>query len=157
MKLLDFEFNEKNVIRCLIAIGIIIVLIIFFSVIEAIIPKRFKKDVEVVSSENYVVEVDYLDNSGIKLVVSGQAYNGPEAIQRYHQYYVLKNNENNKSYILKTKMEQREHLKNTGAEFSGMHSQALTMFMPKGTYDLYVYYDTNSENILLKTDKQVEI
>ena len=58
MKLLDFEFNEKNVIRCLIAIGIIIVLIIFFSVLEAIIPKRFKKDVEVVSSENYVVEVD---------------------------------------------------------------------------------------------------
>ena len=44
MKLLDFEFNEKNVIRCLIAIGIIIVLILFFSVLEAIIPKRFKKD-----------------------------------------------------------------------------------------------------------------
>ncbi len=157
MKLLDFEFNEKNVIRCLALFFILIILVLFFSVWEALIPKRFNKELEISNSENYVVEVDYINSSRVKTAISGQAYNGPEAIQRYHQYYVLKNVENGKSYLLKTKMEQRENLKNTGAEFSGMHSQALTVFMPKGTYDLYVYFDTNSENKLLKTDKQVEI
>lgn len=157
MKLLDFEFNEKNTIKCLIVVAIIILLILAISIWEALIPKRFNKDVELVESDNYVVEVDLLDKSSIKLVVSGLAYNGPVPIERYHQFYVLKNVENGKSYILKTKMESREKLKNTGAEFSGMHSQALTVFIPKGKYDLLVYYDTNSENIMLNTNKQVEI
>ena len=157
MKFLDFEFNEKNTIKCLIVVAILILLILAISIWEALIPKRFNKDIELVDSDNYVVEVDLLDKSSIKLVISGLAYNGPVPIERYHQFYVLKNVDNGKSYILKTKMESREKLKNTGAEFSGMHSQALTVFIPKGTYDLLVYYDTNSENIMLKTNKQVEI
>ncbi len=157
MKLLDFEFNEKNVIKCFIVICILSLIFILCLYWEALIPKRFNKDVELVESDNYVVEVDFVDKSSIKLVVSGLAYNGPVPIERYHQFYVLKNVETGKSYILKTKMEQREKLKNTGAEFSGMHSQALTIFMPRGTYDLLVYYDTNAENIMLKTDKQVEL
>lgn len=157
MKFLDYEFNENNTLKCFIAICIICIIFIGCLYIEVLIPKRFNKDVKLIESDNYVVEVDLVEKSAVKLVISGLAYNGPVPIERYHQFYVLKNVDNGKSYILKTKMEQRGNLAGTGAEFSGMHSQAITVLIPKGKYDLLVYYDTNSENIMLKTDKQVEI
>ena len=72
-------------------------------------------------------------------------------------YYILKNEQTGKMYKLKTKMEQRGNFKGTGVEFSGMHSQAITLFIEKGKYNLYIWYDNNDENVFLKTDKEIEI
>ena len=151
------EVNEKMVKKYLIGITLFIVIIIMISGCELLLPKRFKIDKEVTENEEYVVNIEDLNSSRLKLSISGYAFKGSDAIERYNSYYILKNAETGKMYKLKTKMEKRAQFKDTGVEYCGMHSQAILLFMNKGTYDVYVWYDNNDENVLLKTDKQIQI
>ena len=157
MDFFDKEMNIKICINYLIAIFAFILIIIILSVYEMLIPKKFNKDIKIVDSDEYVVNIESLNSSRIKISISGYAFKGPDAIERYNSYYILKNEQTGKMYKLKTKMEQRGNFKGTGVEFSGMHSQAITLFMEKGKYNLYIWYDNNDENVLLKTNTQVQI
>ncbi len=157
MNFIDVEINKAICMRYLIGVLCLVIIFILLSAYEMLIPKRFNRDVKISDSDEYVVNIESLNSSRIKLSISGYAFKGPDAIERYNSYYILKNNQTGKMYKLKTKMEQRGNFKGTGVEFSGMHSQAITFFMKKGTYTLFIWYDNNDENILLKTDTQVQI
>ena len=157
MDFLDKEIDKNLCIKYLLTISVFILVLIILSAIEMLIPKRFNKDIKISDSDEYVVNIENLNNSKIKLSISGYAFKGPDAIERYNSYYILKNEQTGKMYKLKTKMEQRGNFKGTGVEFSGMHSQAITLFMKKGKYNLYIWYDNNDENVLLKTDKEIVI
>ena len=156
MKLFD-EINERTIKKYLIGIAVFIIIIIIISGCELLVPKPFKYSKEITENEEYVVNVEDLNSSRLKLSISGYAFKGSDAIERYNSYYILKNAETGKMYKLKTKMEKRAQFKDTGVEYSGMHSQAILLFMNKGTYDVYVWYGNNDENVLLKTDKQIQI
>ena len=157
MDFLDKEIDKNLCIKYLLTISVFILVLIILSAFEMLIPKRFNKDIKISDSDEYVVNIENLNNSKIKLSISGYAFKGPDAIERYNSYYILKNEQTGKMYKLKTKMEQRGNFKGTGVEFSGMHSQAITLFMKKGKYNLYIWYDNNDENVLLKTDKEIVI
>ena len=157
---IDSEINESICIKYLIGIIVTIIIVILLSAYEMLIPKIFNTDlksIEISENSDYVINIENISKSKVKLSVSGYAFKGSDAIERYNSFYILKNKETGKWYKLKTKMEQRGNFKGTGAEFSGMHSQAITVFIDKGTYDLYILYDNNDENRLIKTDKQVKI
>ena len=157
MDFFNKEINEEICIKYLITIFAFIILVMMLSAYEMLIPKRFNRDIKISDSDEYVVNIENLNSSRTKLSISGYAFKGSDAIERYNSYYILKNEQTGKMYKLKTKMEQRGNFKGTGVEFSGMHSQAITIFMKKGKYDLYIWYDNNDENVLLKTDTQVQI
>ena len=157
MDFFDKEMNKKICINYLIMILFFILIVIILSVYEMLIPKKFNRNIKIVDSDEYVVNIESLNSSRIKLSISGYAFKGPDAIERYNSYYILKNEQTGKMYKLKTKMEQRGNFKGTGVEFSGMHSQAITLFMEKGKYNLYIWYDNNDENVFLKSDKEIEI
>ena len=157
MDFFNKEINEEICIKYLITIFAFIILVMMLSAYEMLIPKRINRDIKISDSDEYVVNIENLNSSRTKLSISGYAFKGSDAIERYNSYYILKNEQTGKMYKLKTKMEQRGNFKGTGVEFSGMHSQSITIFMKKGKYDLYIWYDNNDENVLLKTDTQVEI
>ena len=156
MKFLE-EINENLIKKYIIGIVVFIVLIMILSVCELLLPKSFSYNKDIIESDEYVVNIEDLSDSKFKTSISGYAFKGSDAIERYNSYYILKNKETGKMYKLKTKMEQRAQFKDTGVEYSGMHSQAITLFMKKGIYDLYVWYDNNDEDVLLKTGKQIDI
>lgn len=156
---IDSKINEKNCIKYLIGILAFIIIVIIFSAYEMLIPKSFNTDLKPIEfSENsdYVVNIENISKSKVKLSISGYAFKGPDAIEIFNSYYILKNKETGKMYKLKTKMEQRGNFKGTGVEFSGMHSQAITLFMQKGNYELYIWYDNNNENKLLNTGLEIK-
>lgn len=157
MNFLNKEMDINSCKKYIIGIIVFIIIILTISVIELMFPKRFNSNLEAIQSEEYAVNIEDISSSKFKLSISGFAFKGEDAIGIFNSYYILKNKETGKMYKLKTKMEQRGNFIGTGVEFSGMHSQTITAFMDKGSYELYIWYDNNNENKLLKTGKEVNI
>ena len=137
MDFFNKEINEEICIKYLITIFAFIILVIILSAYEMLIPKRFNRDIKISDSDEYVVNIENLNSSRTKLSISGYAFKGSDAIERYNSYYILKNEQTGKMYKLKTKMEQRGNFKGTGVEFSGMHR-------------LYQYYRKQISHLLTR-------
>ncbi len=87
----------------------------------------------------------------------GFAHDGLGIITQYDTFFVLKNKDNGKCYKLNTAMKEVEELKDTGMYLSGLMSKCHLKFLPKGNYDLMIYYNNNRQNTLLKTNLNFEM
>ena len=111
--------------------------------------------------ENIKTGVSKVERGRMKLELEGWAYKNGQSIETYQSYFVLKNQENGKMYLLNTKMEQVPELElvdnNYNCLNSGMHCESLVFGIKDGIYEIYVLYQNDNENSLVNTGITVEI
>ena len=70
---------------------------------------------------------------------------------------VIKNQQNEKMYLMRTQMEDNINIVEEEHKKAGIHAQCLLFGIPKGWYDIYVLYRNDGEDILANTEISVEI
>lgn len=160
MKLLELEVNQKNYIKTLCVCVILVAIILVLYYVSLLTYKPYELEAETViadiGEENMSVHIDSMDYQNGKAEIVGWAYKENENIKTINCSYVLKNEENGKMYILRTRHE--ENL-NVPEEYSisGIHTRFIAKNMQKGRYDVYVLYKNNNNNILAKTGIYLDI
>lgn len=160
MKLLELEVNQKSYIKILCACVILVVMILAIYYVSLLSYKPFELEDETtvadIGMENMSVHIDSMDYQNGKGEIVGWAYKENEKIKTINCSYVLKNQETDQMYILRTRHE--ENL-NVPEEYlvSGMHTRFIAKNMTNGRYDVYVLYKNNNNNILAKTGIYLDI
>lgn len=151
MNFLDIEINEKNVKKIILILAILVFLYVVFTMISYLIFEPYKMDKNTsleLNNDVVITHIDLLAHDSKKIEITGWAYKDGQKIEKVNSSFVLKNKETGKMYLMKNKMEKVESLKDIGCELGGLHAQCLLLGMKKGTYDIYVLYQNDSENIL---------
>ena len=152
MEFLDFEINEKNLRNIAIAIGVIIIIYMAFTMNSLVVLKSYSLGATTsVNDEEIRTHIDSLDVSSKKIEITGYAYKDGEKIESVNSYFVLKNQDNDKMYLMKTAMIKKSELKEIGCENAGLHAQCMVFGLPKGKYQIMVLYRNNNEDILADT------
>lgn len=160
MKLLELEVNQKNYIKILCVCIILVVIILALYYASLLSYKSYELEDETIiadiGQENMSVHIDSMDYQNGKGEIVGWAYKEDENIRTINCSFVLKNEENGKMYILRTRHE--ENL-NVPEEYSvsGIHTRFIAKNMQNGRYDVYVLYKNNNNNILAKTGIYLDI
>ncbi len=160
MKLLELEVNQKNYIKILCVCIILVVIILALYYASLLSYKSYELEDETIiadiGQENMSVHIDSMDYQNGKGEIVGWAYKEEENIRTINCSFVLKNEENGKMYILRTRHE--ENL-NVPEEYSvsGIHTRFIAKNMQNGRYDVYVLYKNNNNNILAKTGIYLDI
>ena len=152
MEFLNFEINEKTFRNIAIGIGIIIIIYMAFTMNSLVVLKSYSLGATTsVNDEEIRTHIDSLDVGQKKIEITGYAYKEGESIESVDSYFVLKNQDNEKMYLMKTVMEKKQELKEIGCENAGLHAQCMLFGLPKGRYQIMVLYRNNNEDILADT------
>lgn len=152
MDFLDIEINEKIFIRILIVSIIAVIIFLALTMSSLLIFKSYKLGPNTsTNDENINTHIDLLEISNKKIEIAGWAYKEGEAIGKVKCNYVLKNQETGKMYLMRTQMEENINIEEEEHKMAGLHAQCLLFGIPKGTYDIYVLYQNDSEDILAFT------
>ncbi len=160
MKLLEVEVNQKSYIKILFVCIILVILIIALYYASLLTYKSYTLEegtiIADIGEQNMSVHIDSMPVQNDKVEIVGWAYKENEKIKTINSSYVLKNEETDQMYILRTRYE--ENL-NVPEEYSnsGIHTRFITKNMPNGRYDIYVLYKNNNNNILAKTGIYIDI
>lgn len=159
---LDWEIEGKIYQRILfLGIGIIVIYLIVTFVSFAM-PHRYKM------SESTRFDTENSVKNGImslykgkhRLEVSGWAYKQGQAVKTFNSSFVLKNEENEKMYQLKTGMQEIQELQfvdNLNCLNCGLKAQSFCVGMPSGVYHLYILYQNDGEDLLVDTSQKIEL
>lgn len=152
MEFLNFEINEKTFRNIAIGIGVIIIIYMAFTMNSLVVLKSYSLGATTsVNDEEIRTHIDSLDVGPKKIEITGYAYKEGESIKSVDSYFVLKNQDNEKMYLMKTVMEKKQELKEIGCENAGLHAQCMLFGLPKGRYQIMVLYRNNNEDILADT------
>lgn len=160
---LNLEINEKIYQRILF-IGIIIIFFyLLITFITFALPKPYKISNNAIIDESNVIKtgINSVYKGRIRLELSGWAYKEGQDIKKFNCSYVLKNIETEKMYLLHSEMKNIPELSNVDGTYdcsnSGLEAKNLTFGIKNGTYDIYILYKNDGENILANTGIQVNI
>lgn len=160
MKLLDLEVSQKNYakILCICVVIVVIILAVYYVSLLAIKPLTLEKETIVadIEEQNMNVHIDVLEKQGKKVEIAGWAYKEDEKIKTINSSYVLKNQETEEMYILRTRYEENINVPEE-YEISGLHSRFILGNLANGRYDIYVLYKNNNNNILAKTGVYLDV
>lgn len=160
MNLLEAEVNKKNYIKVLCACIVFVIIIFVLNYVSLLSCKSFALENDTVEADigeaDMNVNIDILAHEGSKVEIVGWAYREDEEIRSINSNYVLKNRENGNMYIVRTRHEKNLNVPEVYSR-AGLHSRFLTGNLNSGTYDIYVLYKNNDNNILAKTGVHVDI
>jgi len=156
MKFLDREIDEDLFKKLIVLAVALIFLYVVFTLISYSMVKPFKiSSNTITNSKEIVSEISIIYQGSVRLELKGWAYKEGQSIETFESYFILKNEENNKMYSLKTQMEEIDELKLVEETFDcskgGMYSQGFLLGLEKGVYDICILYKNDSENILANT------
>ena len=154
MKLLELEVDKKSYIKILCACILFVIILLVLTYISLLKYEKLTLDQDTIianiGEENMSVHVDSLEHQGNKVEIVGWAYKENEETKTINSNYVLKNKETGEMYKVRTRYQ--ENL-NVPLEYrnAGLHSRFLSYGLSSGTYDIYVLYRNNDNNILANT------
>lgn len=159
MDFLDIEITEARVKKIIVAVIILLVIYLAFTMSSLLIFKTYNLGPNTsVNGEDINTHIDLLESEGKKVEISGWAYKEGEKVGTVNSNYVLKNQETGKMYLMRTKMEENINLQDDEEhKMAGLHAQCLKFGVPKGWYDIYVLYQNDGEDILAFTLISVEL
>lgn len=103
-----------------------------------------------VDDQKIVTHIDVLEKDGKKLEIAGYAYEDGVPLETINSSFVIKNQETGKMYRMRTQMEDNINVPEDYRQ-AGIHAQCFLLGIPKGTYDIYVLYKNNNNDILTYT------
>lgn len=160
MKLLDLEVNQKNYIKVLVFCILLVLIILVCYYVSLLTYKELVLDentsIADITELEMNVNIDILERQGSKVEIAGWAYKENEKIKTINSNYVLKNQENGKMYILRTRHEDNINVPEE-YKISGLHTRFILGNLENGRYDIYVLYKNNDNNILAKTGVYLDV
>ena len=160
MKLLDLEVNKKSYVGILCACIVVVILILTVYYVSLLTIKPFTLEEETIvadiKEQDMNVHIDVLEKQGKKVEIAGWAYKENEKIKTINSCYVLKNQETDEMYILRTRHEDNINVPEE-YKISGLHSRFILGNLASGRYDIYVLYKNNNNNILAKTGIYLDV
>lgn len=158
MEFLNIEITKTRFIRILIVSIILVIVYLAFTMSSLLIFKSYKLGPNTsVDDREINTHIDLLEHDGKKIEIAGWAYKEGEPIGTVNCNYVLKHQETEKMYLMRTQMEENINITEDEHKMAGLHAQCLLLGIPKGWYDIYVLYQNDSEDILSFTLISVEL
>lgn len=160
MNLLNLEVTKNAYIKILV-VCILVVFIIFVAYyISLLTYKSYTLEEETIvaniDEQDMNVHIDILEIQGKKVEIAGWAYRENEKIKTINSNYVLKNEETEEMYILRTRYEKNINVPEE-YKISGLHTRFWIGNLASGRYDIYVLYKNNNNNILAKTGVYLDV
>lgn len=159
---LDWEIEGKIYKRMLIlGIGIIVIYLVI-TFLSFAMPHRYHLP------ENIALDTQNTVKNGImslykgqhRLEISGWAYKQGQAVKTFNSSFILKNEETEKMYRFKTSkqiIEELHFVDGLDCLNCGLKAQPFFFGMPKGTYELYILYQNDGENLLVDTSQKIDL
>lgn len=158
MEFLDVEINKEIFIKLIVISVIVVIAYLAFTMSSLLIFKSYTLGPNTsVNAENINMHIDLLEPSPKKVEIAGWAYKEGEPITNVNCNYVLKHQESEKMYLMRTKMENNINIEDENLKKAGIHAQCLILGIPRGWYDIYVLYQNGEEDILANTLISVEL
>lgn len=159
MDILNIEIDKKTFIKILVISIVLIIVYLALTMSSLLVFKSYKLGPNTtVNDEKINMHIDVLEtNGGKKLEIAGWAYKEDEELKSINSNYVIRNQENGKMYLMKTKMEENINITEEKYKKAGLHAQCLLFGIPKGRYDIYVLYRNGENDILANTLIWVDI
>lgn len=161
MKLLELEINQKNYIKILSACIVFVIILLAIYYFSLLTYKNYELEdgttIADIGEQNMSVHIDSMNYAKGKGEIVGFAYKEGEKTKTINCSYVLKKEDSEKMYILKTRYEENINVPEEYADNSGIHTRFISKGMEKGRYDVYVLYKNNNNNILAKTGIYLDI
>jgi len=147
----SITMTKSLYIKILVAAIILLVIYLAFVMSSFLFIKPYSLGADTsVDDQKIITHIDVLEKDGKKIEIAGYAYEDGVPLETLKCNYVIKNQETGKMYLMRTQMEENI---NVPEEYSsaGLHAQCFLFGIPKGTYDIYVLYQNNDNNILTYT------
>ena len=136
---------------------------ILLTMIYLALPRVYKmKDNTILDTEGVVKNgINSVHRGAKRLDIIGWAYKQGQDVKCFKNYFVLENKETGKKYLLNTAMQEIPELERVEEQYDcsngGMHAQSIVLGIDDGSYELYVLYQSDDENILSDTGIVIEI
>ena len=160
---LDFEITEKVYKRILI-IGIaIIICYLGVMLLSFAVPRVYNmdKDTVIVQDGSVKIGINSVYRGSLRLKLSGWAYKEGQDVKIFDSSYVLTNTETGQMYLIKAEKAQVPQLQNVDEKYDcsncGLEAQSIVFGLKNGTYDIYILYQNDNENLLVNTGIQANI
>lgn len=170
MEFLKLEIDKALYIKILIVSVIVVIVYLALTMSSLLICRSYtlgpnttvisidpENNVEDVKEGSFSAHMDLVEPSKKTIELSGWAFIEGAKMESINASYVLKNQETEKMYLMRTKMEENINLVQEEHKVAGLHSRSLTLGMPKGIYDIYVLYQNDGEDILAFTLISLEL
>lgn len=159
MEFLNIEINEEKFKKIIIISIVFVIIYLAFTMSSLLVFKSYTLGPNTsVNGEDINTHIDVLEPTNKKIEIAGWAYKEDEPIGKVKCNYVLRNQETEKMYLMRTQMEKNINLVgDDDHEMAGIHAQCLLFGVPKGVYDIYVLYQNDGEDILASTLISVEL
>lgn len=170
MEFLNREIDKSLYIKILIVSIVLVIVYLALTMSSLLICRSYTlgpnttvisidpdNNVEDVEEGEFSAHIDLVEPSSKTIEISGWAFIEGAKFDTVNASYVLKNQETEKMYLMRTKMEENINLIQKEHKISGLHSRSLTLGMPKGMYDIYVLYQNDGEDILAYTLISLEL
>lgn len=152
MEFWNVEINEKIFKRLIIAVLVFILVYMGFTMSSLLICKSYKIGENTSENDEKIrTHIDSISSETKKIEITGWAYKEGEETETANSSFVIKHQESGRMYLMRTQMKETETLDNLGYSHGGLHAQCLTLGLPKGTYQIFILYKNNDENILADT------
>lgn len=152
MNFLDVEIDEALFKKLVIASLVLICVYMAFTMSSLLVFKTYTLGANTSANDETIkTHIDSILVDKKKIEITGWAYDEDEPIQIFNSNFVIKNQETDKMYLMRTSMEKKEELEPLGYANAGMHSQCLRLGLPKGKYQIYVLYKNDGKDILADT------
>ncbi len=152
MNFLDIEIDEALFKKLVIASLVLICIYMAFTMSSMLVFKTYTLGANTSANDESInTHIDLLSIDGKKIEITGWAYDKDQPIKKVNSSFVLKNQETDKMYLMRTVMEKNEGLEQIGYANAGMHAQCLRLGLPKGKYQIYVLYKNDGQDILADT------
>lgn len=160
---MDLEIDEKIYKKILIIGIVLIICYCIISFLSIAIPRIYKMDKNTIIAEEgeIVTSIDMLYRGSLRLELSGWAYKTGESVDTFESYFVLKNQDTERMYILQTERREVPELLSVegkyNCKYSGLHAKSIILGLKDGNYDLYILYKNNNENCMVDTGVVVSL
>ncbi len=152
MKFLDIEINEMIYKRLILAIIILIIVYMAFTMSTLLVFKTYTLGPSTSENDETIrTHIDSLIVDNKKIEITGWAYKEGQTVEMVNSNFILKNQDTGKMYLMKTVMEKNASLAEIGCGNAGLHAQCLRLGLPKGKYQIFVLYRNDGEDILADT------
>ena len=147
----SITMTKSLYIKILVAAIILLVIYLAFVMSSFLFIKPYSLGADTsVDDQKIITHIDVLEKDGKKIEIAGYAYEDGVPLETLKCNYVIKNQETGKMYLMRTQMEENINVPEEYSS-SGLHAQCFLFGIPKGTYDIYVLYQNNDNNILTYT------
>lgn len=160
---LDFEITEKVYKRILI-IGIaIIICYLGIMLLSFAVPRVYNMDKNTVIVQDGSVKngINSVYRGSLRLKLSGWAYKEGQDVKTFDSSYVLKNLETEQMYIIRAEKTQVPQLQSVDGKYDclncGLEAQSIVLGLKNGTYEIFILYQNDNENLLVDTGIQANI